>query len=195
MQKASRQHRSAGKSRGFTLTEILLVVAIIVVVGGLGGGVYVGSYKRLLVEKAARQFLLTAKYARIAAIEQQRPYELELDEGNRGFMLTTTRWNEETGQTERIMVRNFYCRPVEFEGDVKFEDVRVTTLTADQTTGAEQERKILFMPSGSAQSAVVQIGDGKSHYTVAVVAATGKANLYSGEVGEIKTASVDLDAR
>jgi prepilin-type N-terminal cleavage/methylation domain-containing protein len=195
MHRSYRQQQSRQTAGGFTLVEVLLVVAIMVVVGGLGGGVYVGTYKRLLVEKAARQFLLMARYARIMAIAQQCPYELELDAANRGFLLATTRVNPTTGQTEKVPVRDLYCRPVQFEGEVKFEDVRIdvgagTAAAADQ---AGQEQKITFLPSGATQSAIVQIGDGKSHYTIAIVAATGKASLFAGTSANAKTASIDLD--
>jgi prepilin-type N-terminal cleavage/methylation domain-containing protein len=179
--------------RGFTLTEILLVVAIVVVVGGLGGGLYTGTYKRLLAEKAARQFLLMARYARILAIERRQPFELRLDEDNQGFFLTGTQANEETGQTETTIVRDLYCRPVEFEGEVRFEEVRITTLAGEQSSAADLEHRIMFLPNGSAESAVIEIGDGKSHYTVVVVAATGKARLYPGTAENIRTATIDLD--
>jgi len=179
--------------RGFTLIEILLVVVIITMIAGLGGGYCVGSYKRLMVEKTARQLLLMATYARIMAIEQQRPYELQMDAGNRGFLLTTTEMNRQTGETQRVLVKDYYCRPVEFEGDVKFEDVVLSTPTGEPLADSDQEQKVIFLPNGSAESAVLQIGDGKTHYTVAVVAATGKAKLSTGTVQEIDMVSIDLD--
>jgi len=179
----------------FTLTEILLVVAIIAMIGGLGGTYCVGSYKRLLVERAARQFLLMAMYARIMAIEQQRPYELQLDAGNQGFLLMTTEVDPEAGQTERIIVQDYYCRPVEFQGDVQFEDVRLEAMMNGTADAGDAEQKIVFLPNGSAESAVVQIGDGKSHYSIAVVAATGKATLYAGEADNVRTGSLDLDVQ
>jgi prepilin-type N-terminal cleavage/methylation domain-containing protein len=178
---------------GFTLTEILLVVAIIAMVGGLGSGYCVGTYKRLIVEKAARQFLLMARYARIMAIEQQRPYELLIDPNNQGFFLSTAQANPETGESQRSIVRDFFCKPVQFEGDVKFEDVQLTMSPEDSSGEGDSEQKIVFFPNGSAQSAILQIGDGKSRYSIAVVAATGKAGLYTGETKEIRTASIDLD--
>jgi type II secretion system protein H len=185
--------RTRGRARGFTLIEVLLVIALIAVLGGLGGGVYVGTYKRLLVEKTARQFFLMARYARIMAISQQRPYDLLLTQENKGFLLATTAVNPATGQMETVPVQDLYCRPVEFEGDVRFEDVRIVTATGSQTSEAGSQQQIVFLPNGSAQAAVVQIGDGTTHYTVAVVAATGKASLYDGPAANAKTASIDLD--
>ena len=180
-------------ARGFTLIEILLVVVIVTMIAGLGGGYCVGSYKRLMVEKTARQLLLMATYARIMAIEQQRPYELQMDTGNRGFLLATTEMDEQTGETERVIVKDYYCRPVEFEGDVKFEDVVLSTSTGEPLGDSDQEQKVVFLPNGSAESAVLQIGDGKTHYTVAVVAATGKATLSVGTAQQIDSVSIDLD--
>lgn len=182
-------------SRGFTLIELLLVVAIIAMIGSLGGGMYVGSYKRLLVEKAARQFLLTAKYARLTAIEQARPYELQLDVVEKAFAVTTTQWNQETGAGETVIVRDYYCKPVQLEGDVAFEAVNIATLTGEQSTDIEQQQKITFLPNGSTESAVIQFGDGDTHYTVAIIASTGKASLHEGTAEEINTAVIDLDAQ
>ncbi|NIP26007.1 MAG: hypothetical protein GWN67_16830, partial [Phycisphaerae bacterium] len=75
---------------------------------GVGAGFYIGTYERLQVEKAARDFFLTAKYARIMAIERQKPYRIELDTTNGGFFLTTAQLNQETEQTEQTIVRDLY---------------------------------------------------------------------------------------
>ena len=183
------------KRRGFTIAELLLVVIIIALVAGMGGGLYVGTYKRMIVEKAARDLLLTAKYARIAAVERLRPYEIQLDLGNNGFRLATSLLNQETGQTEQSVVQDYYCKPVEFPGDVKFEDVQITPIGTETEVEAEDQQKIVFSPNGNAQSAVIQIGDGKNHFTVSVAAATGKATMYFGKAENVKTKTIDLDAQ
>lgn len=179
----------------FTLIELLLVVAIIALIGGLSGGMYTGSYRRLLVERTARQFLLHARYARIMAIEQGRPYELHLDGENRGFALMTAQADPQTTESESVVVRDYYAKPVMFEGDVRFEDVRILTQASEQTSDVGGGQRIVFLPNGSAESAVVQIGDGKTQYTIAVVASTGKATLRRGAAGEMQMAVIDLDER
>jgi len=195
MRRRSHYIKCSEYTKGFTLVEVLLVVALIVVLGGLGGGMYAGTYKNLLVKKAARQFLLTAKYARIMAIEQGQPYEVQLDLGNKGFLAATAQWNPDRGQMEKVPVRDYCCKPVEFEGDVRFEDVKIDASTAEAAAEEQLQQRIVFLPNGSADSAVVQIGDGKTHYSIAIVASTGKARLYAGPAGEVRVAVVDLDAQ
>ncbi|MBN1361275.1 MAG: GspH/FimT family pseudopilin [Sedimentisphaerales bacterium] len=195
MDTRSLQRRRSQCPRGFTLVEVLLVVALIVVLGGLGGGMYAGTHRKLLVTKAARQFLLTAKYARIMAIERGRPYEVQLDMGNKGFLAATTQWNPNLGQMEKVPVRDYYCKPVAFEGQVHFEDIKIGAASAEAAADEESQQRIVFLPNGSADTAVVQIGDGKTHYSIAIVASTGKASLHEGTAGEVAIPIVDLDAQ
>ncbi len=175
---------------GFTLIELLVTIAIIALIGGVGAGFYIGTYERLQVEKAARDFFLTAKYARIMAIERQKPYRIELDTTNGGFFLTTAQLNQETEQTEQTIVRDLYSKPVEFDDAVKFENIQITPIASESS---DEQTAIVFSPAGTAQSAVIQIGDGENHYTVNISAATGKAAVQYGTYQEIKITTVDLD--
>lgn len=124
------------------------------------------------------------------AIERQRQYRIELDTANGGFYLTSDELNVETEQTEQTIVRDLYSRPVEFAGDVKFEAVQITPLGSQSS---DEQTAILFLPNGTAQSAVIQIGDGENHYTVNICAATGKAKVYPGTAEEVETGTIDLD--
>jgi len=195
MQRRKSKVKVKTKRCGFTLAEVLVVVIIISLLAGLGSGIYVGTHKRMLVEKAARDFVLTAQYARIMAIEKQHQYKIQLDAANNGFLLATTQLEEEGEQTEQVIVKNSFCRPVEFEGEVMFEDIQITPIGLETTTeDDEEEQTIVFSPNGTAQSAVIQIGDGKTHYTVSIFAATGKAKVYFGTSEEVEVGVIDLDA-
>ena len=182
------------KECGFTLVEVLVVVVIIGLLGGLGGGVYIGSYKRLLVEKAARDFFLTAKYARIMAIEKQRQYKIVLDIVNNGFHLVTTQLDEEGGQTEQMIVRDSFCRPVALDDEIMFADIQITPIGVEANEEEEDEQSIVFSANGTAQTAMILIGNGKTHYTVTISAATGKAKVYDGIVEDVDVGVIDLDA-
>jgi hypothetical protein len=146
------------------------------------------------VEKAAYDFFLTAKYARLMAVEKQSQYKMELDLANRGFYLSTVLWDEESGQAQQEIVKNFYCKPVEFQGDVVFESVNIAPSGWETQSAGEELQTIAFSPNGTAQSSVVQIGDGYTHYSISISPATGRVKMFSGTVENVKVSTTDLDA-
>ena len=194
MPKKGLQVNNKIKRNGFTLIELLVVVTIISLMASVGAGMLLGTYKKLNVDKTASNLFLTAKYARMMAVEQQRQYKLCLDTLNNGFYLVTTLSDTESGQIGEIIVRDTYCKPVTLEGNIKFEGIQITPIAMETTTGTEDLPTIIFLPDGTAQSAVVQIGDEKTHYTVSINAATGKAKLVPGTIENVKVSTVDLDA-
>jgi len=173
---------------------MLAVVAVIAIISGLGAGVYVGTHKRMLVEKAARGFMISAKYGRILAIEKQRPYKIELDEENRGFRLVTTQWDEAAEEALEMEVRDYFCKPVVFEGDVRFEDIQIIPISGETVSDYDQNQSIVFSPDGTAQPVVIQIGDGRTHYSINISAATGRAKMYFGTADKVELGTFDLDA-
>lgn len=178
---------------GFTIVELMLVVVIIALLAGIGGGFYAGTYRRMLVEKAARELWFAAKYARITAIERQSRCEMQLDVGKNRFCLFVYEFNEETKQTEHVPLRDAYSKPVELRGDVRFEGIKITPIGSEEGIEAGDGRTIVFLPNGTAQEAVIQIGDGENHYVVSICAATAKATMLFGTAEEVKTGTVDLD--
>ncbi len=183
------------KQRGFTIPELLLVVIIIGLLAGAGTGMYVGSFRSMQVKKAALDFLLTARYARIMAMERQMQYTMDLDLANQAYSLTTLRWDETGQQVAQETVRDSYCRPVQFEGDIKFEAVEIMPGLWETESAGEGQQTMAFWPNGTAQAAVVQIGNEKTHYTISISAATGRAKMYFGTAENVKVTTTDLDAQ
>jgi Tfp pilus assembly protein FimT len=181
--------------RGFSIAEVLLVALIIGLIAASGTGLYVGTFEKLRVQKAAYDFFLAAQYARIMAIERRSPYKMQLDTAGNGFLLTTMQWDEEGEQAGEQVVMNPYFRPVEFEGNVTFEDVVIapTGLETETDEVTEDQQTVVFSPNGTAQTAVVQIGNGTTHYTISISAATGRAKMYFGTAENVKTTTTDLD--
>lgn len=182
------------KRKGFTISEVLLVVVIIGLITGAGTGLYIGTFRKMQVEKAAYDFFLAAKYARIMAVEKQSQYKMELDLANNGFYLTTVLWDEESGQAQQEIVKNYYYKPVQFEGDVVFESVEIVPDGWETESVSDEQQTITFSPNGTAQSSVVQIGDGKTHYSISISVATGRAKMFFGTAENVKTGTTDLEA-
>ncbi|UCG48800.1 MAG: prepilin-type N-terminal cleavage/methylation domain-containing protein [Phycisphaerales bacterium] len=120
MERASGKRVGRRQRGGFTIAEVMLVIIMIGLLASIGGGVWVGTYNSMLVKKAARDFVLAAKYARVMAIERQQPYKMTLDIESGGFFVSTSGWNEETEEAEETVVQDYYSRPVAFEGKVAF---------------------------------------------------------------------------
>ena len=178
------------KSRvGFTIVEMLLVTVLIAMLAGVTGGFYVKTHKRALVRKSARDFLLAVQYAKIMAIEWQSECELEIDAVNNGFVLIINEFDEERAEANQLIVKDLYFKPIKFAENIKFEEIRIkpTDLSEDQGN------VITFRPDGTAQEAVVQIGDGDNYYTVCVSAVNGKANIYEEKAKDVKGDTIDLD--
>jgi prepilin-type N-terminal cleavage/methylation domain-containing protein len=181
---------------GFTLVELLVVVSLIVLLTGAVGGVYLGTYKKRIIEKAAREMLLTAKYARIVAIQRQQSCKLQFDRENNRFWLAVDAPGELTGQTKETVIKDVYSKPVEFEGNVRFENIMIRLGGAAGEDGWQEDNEqteIVFTAVGTADAAAVTIGDGKSRYTLIISAATGKAKLEFGKPDGTWNESIDLD--
>lgn len=183
----------AGAS-GFTLGELLVVIVIIVLLAGVGMVFSRDAYRKIQVEKAALDFMLAAKYARVSAIERQSPCIIELDKEGGRFAVLTYAVDAETGQTAEVPLQGAYFKkPVEFGGDVSFEEVLIMTVGQGGPIEEEEAKAVVFLPDGTAQRAIIQIGDGRAHYTASISAATGRTKLQAGTADKVENQTIDLD--
>jgi len=167
---------------GFSMIELLAVVVLIVLVAGAAGGMYLGSYKRQVVEKSARQFLLAAKYARTLAVDLGKSCKLNLDTEKNRFFLTVESFDKRSGQRSETIIKNEYFKPTELAEGVRFENIVIRPGSATQQIRQINNKVITFGPNGRAEATMLQITDGKNHYTVIISAATGRTSIERGIV-------------
>ncbi len=184
---------AAKTAGGFTLIELLAVVALIALMASATGSMAYGTYRKMLVEKAAKGVYLAAKYARLLAVEKQTHCRLMLDAESRAFCLTLGGADLMSAETAVKLVSDAYAKPTQFGGEVVFEQIKIMSSYLAETDSDDESKSIVFYPDGTADTAAVQIGDGKNHYAVYVVAATGKVRVQLGEADEMPVAIVDLD--
>ncbi|MCD4830469.1 MAG: prepilin-type N-terminal cleavage/methylation domain-containing protein [Anaerohalosphaeraceae bacterium] len=177
---------------GFTILEVLVVILLAGLLAGAAGGMYASTYKKMLVKKSAMDFLLAAKYARITAIERQSRCSIKIDSDNRKFVLVVEHIDE-FGQDNQEEVRNLYSKPTEFDENVNFEYVKIVPAVDEANADMGSANTINFFADGSAESAVVQIGNSEDHFTVRISAISARAMLFEDTAENIQSDSVDLD--
>ncbi len=187
---AAPPHRSA-----FTLIELLMVVAVIVVISGAAGGLYLGTYQNRVIEQAGRQMLLTAGYARLFAVENQRSCRMQFDRNQGKYWLSYDEYDVQSPDPVVKVIQNQYSKPVSLPETVQFEKISVVPINRQEMDFTQDANgdAIRFYANGSADSAGIVISNGKTRYTLQVAAATGKAKLDFGSPDEFARDIVDLD--
>jgi len=178
----------------FTIVEVLTVVVIIALLAGVGGGIYIGTHKGLLVRKSGREFLLAAKYARELAISRQSRCEIQVDTKEKKIALVIKEFDAASGETMEAVVKDLHFKPFSLPGEVEIEDVKIRPLEGGGYEEEQMSEGIVFLPNGRSQQATIQLGDGQRHITISISAATGRARLYDGQMENVEPDVVDLDA-
>lgn|GEM_PF-3434988 len=187
MQNIGRNYQPGERKSGFTLVELLAVVVLVALLAGAAGGIYFKSYQNRLLAKEARQMLLTAKYARLAAIEGGKVCWMKFDPQNNRY------WLEIENELENIVVKNQYSRLVEFSDNIKLENVQIKSEEDNYASTATTDAMILFNPNGTADNAVVTITNGVMKYYLTVCGPTGKSKLQSAKPDAALGEAIDLD--
>jgi type II secretion system protein H len=180
------------KQSGFTLAELLVVVVLITLLAGAAGAIYGSTVKKMAIEKSARELLVTANYARMIAVEEQRFCSLNLEQDKNGFFVSLSDIDKNSGQRKDTPVTNVYSKPVRLADGIRFESIRIGSIN-DSEYGTAERRAIWFNPDGTCGSAEIQIGDGEHHATISISSATGKGRLALEQADESDSDIVDLD--
>lgn len=174
------------RQNGFTLLELLAVAAMVALLFSLGIASYARTFQRWAVQQNARQMYLAARSARLYAVEHQQPCTLVLDRENGAFFLTADE-TQDDGTEQQMLVSTPWSRKVELHDNVAFETVKIAGRYEEISGG------VIFRPDGTSNDAVIQLGNGKTHYTITVSAGSGRPRLVEGEAENLRTDQIDLD--
>ena len=173
-----------------------MVAAVVALTAGLGGTSMVNTYRRLVVEKGARDVFALMRYAKVAAVEHQSTVILKFDQQENRAWLEADLTDSLTGLRQRQIIRNSFCKPATLATGVSFQNLLSLAPTNEdraETEPDEREDGIRFLPNGTATDVAVQIGNERYQYTIVLAAATGRARLQTGPIQDVSPTTIDLD--
>lgn len=150
--------RVGARQRGFSLLEMLLVMALIAASGLLAAGVLTGGFDRMALRSGAKDMAAQLRFARAHAIATGVPQQFQVDPGART-------WHGADG------------RAGELPGEVQ---VRFTG--AREVQPAAGIGAIVFFGDGASTGGRVQLSLGDAAWNVDVAWLTGEVTLRRGEV-------------
>ncbi len=182
---------------GFTLLEVMVVVILMAMMAAFAGGYYLRSQKRWQVERTSQELFLLLRYARVAAIERQATCKAYLDQTANRVWLTSYTENEEGGR-EEVVLENRFSRPVELPEHVQFMKIELKRLEQarenNETEAEESEADIItFRPDGTADQALIILGDTLTFFSITLDSVSGRAVCHSGIMDSLPQQVMDLD--
>lgn len=183
-------------SRAFTLIEIMVVVAIIAVLSAMMVPSLMGSYQKATLRSETQRLFDTARYVQRMAVVKQRTIRLVLvveDPENEGrssyhLELATTDLDEPETYTR---VNGGAVKPVVLPEGLRLIDVQ---LSAGEYESVGGEIALRFFADGSADGAVILLGDDQRVRSIIVEPTTGRIESVPQRVDTMPGLREDLDA-
>lgn len=174
---------------GFTLVELMVVVAVVAVLSMLVAPQMMGARASAELRQAARDLYTSAQWARHRAVMRGETCRLVLvEEGERRVIRIESSEDPET--VAFAVLQEGPLRPVVLPVGVRFGQVMIEP-TAREVSEA---RAVWFYPDGRADAAAVQVTGGGRVYSLLVEPNTGRSELVEGAVMQTPNSRNDLDA-
>lgn len=173
--------------RGFTLVELMVVVAVIAVLAGLMFGVAPRPYDAN-AQVVADQMTSTFIYTRTRAVSTRKVHRVQIYEAD-GEQVVLVEAAEQTGMAIPSSPPSTYWQTIEVKRVPKSVIIQAAVLAAVTTTGATPAlgdglpHTMYFKPDGSATASTIYLTDRSASprfYRVLVYHATG--STYAREV-------------
>lgn len=188
----------SNRANAFSLVEMLVVVLVISMMALAGGNYFNGTLKNLQMRSAVRSLMLTCKHAKLRAITESTTCKLAIDELEQKYApIVKVRTESQTAQPgDEVILKNQYLGSTELPGSVEFELIMIMPRSEIiETDQQESEYQFVnFYPDGTADAAVIQLGDGKRSMTVSIWPATARVTVNQGTMDNLLPQTIDLDA-
>ena len=185
---------SATGNRGFTIVEILVVVAIISLLATVTVPRMYGGRSKTRLRGAARRLLVTAQYARDFAITRRCQCRLVFDSDKQRYSLFYQK-DPQHDPNEFVPLGTGLGKPQGLGKSLSFARLRIAPRQGlDPDQPPKEVGYVTFEPTGQADAAVLEITDGTDVYSVQIAPYTGYAKLTEGTVSELPNDRLDLDA-
>ena len=171
----------AGMTRrgGFSLLELLGVVAIVALLASMVGVGYYQRREKVVLRGAAYRVLNMAQYGRLLAGEGHRPCRLNINLTEGTYWLTEQLTGIPVGGDQvkdggrELTISDSYAKPSVLPERITFRMVEV----AGRVQAGSGEAVIEFKADGTAEASEIQIGGDKRVYTVVIEPWTGRGEV------------------
>ncbi len=156
------------KQRGFSLVELMVVVAIIAILSSLMVGLTSRPYNANATNMSD-QIVSTMNFAKMRAVSTRRIHWVQIKQDNIYIFQANATGFAAPTQWE-------YVQRLKIPNGVKIYDVNASTLTSTGntvTSNTALDYAMKFKPDGSATGGTVFIADSRKQYRILVYKATG----------------------
>ena len=180
----SRNNRFASKSRGFTLLEILAVMAIIAVVMGIAVPRF-GDVFQTNMKGAMRKFTGMVKFCFHESVIKQTHLRLMIDPMTGEYWPTVLATSGSVGQFTDLTGSDVIQKKSKLPMGIRFVDV----ITPHNIFKVDKEEAFIsFFPTGYVERSVVHLGDEAGRfYTLVTQPLTGDVEVLDGYVDIAET--------
>lgn len=171
---------------GFTLVEIMVVVALMGIIAALVGPRIGSGLRGAHTKTSVRRFAAALRAARTVTVTHRAMIVavVELGENTCNFRVKQVDSHKSKGFSGEVQesksgssgkgsIPAFFSEPFELEGDVKFQDFKVSENGQSLNRAA-----VLFLPQGNSSGGVFTLGtDEGPFYEVSVDSITGRVHI------------------
>lgn len=163
------------RGRGYTLLELMAVMAIMFITSALIVPFLRGFSAHSKLKASVRAFVSTLNYARGSAVNSGLKHRVYIDTSINGYWVAVEE-NPQESPDEYTPLEEGMGNPREFPRGVV-----ISAMGTPRGENASSQDYIEFSPKGTGEEAWVHITDGDKVYTVSVNPSTGRIKVMEGE--------------